>query len=67
MADAWLDEAAAGLVSLIHIFNIPYVVLGGGIMEQPYLNPGVPRGPHRRHRAEEDGRPVWRYLSGILK
>lgn len=41
--DNWLDEVAAGLIALIHIYNIPCVVLGGGVMEQPYAIEGVSR------------------------
>ena len=35
--DAWIDEVACGLASLIHVFNPPCVVLGGGIMNEPYI------------------------------
>ena len=41
VVDAWLDQVAAGAVSLIHVFNIPCVVLGGGVMEQPYAIQGA--------------------------
>ena len=35
--DRWTDEIVYGLVTVIHIFNPPCVVLGGGIMAQPYI------------------------------
>lgn len=47
LVDHWLDEVAAGLCTLIHTYNIPCAVLGGGVMEQPYAIDGV------RRRVEE--------------
>lgn len=41
VVDRWLDEVAAGLCSLIHIYNVPCIVLGGGVMEQPYAIDGA--------------------------
>lgn len=37
IVDAWIDEIVAGLVTLVHVFNPSCVVLGGGIMAQPYV------------------------------
>ncbi|MCH3962139.1 MAG: ROK family protein [Solobacterium sp.] len=35
--NAWLDEVTVGLLSILHIYNIPCLVLGGGILEQPFV------------------------------
>ncbi|MCD8021428.1 MAG: ROK family protein [Lachnospiraceae bacterium] len=41
--DAWIDETVWGLITLIHIFDPPMVVLGGGIFAQPYVSREVKR------------------------
>lgn len=35
--DDWIGEIVFGLVTLIHVFDPPLVVLGGGILAQPYV------------------------------
>lgn len=35
--DRWIDELVYGLITLIHVFNPSDVILGGGILAQPYI------------------------------
>lgn len=46
IVDAWICEVALGLAGLVHIFNPSCVVLGGGIMSQPYVTEQVEKALH---------------------
>ena len=37
LVDRWVMEIVYGLTSIIHMLNPECVILGGGIMEQPYV------------------------------
>lgn len=38
LVDQWINEVVYGLVTLVHVFNPQRIVLGGGIMDQPYIS-----------------------------
>lgn len=46
IVDAWVDEIVYGLISVIHIFNPSCIVLGGGVMAQPYVAEQVQQKVH---------------------
>ena len=37
LIDQWIMEIVYGLITIIHMMNPACAILGGGIMEQPYV------------------------------
>lgn len=54
VVDAWIDEIVRGLLGLIHTFDPPCVVLGGGVLRQPYVIAQI------REKAAQRLMPVYR-------
>lgn len=48
IVDDWIDEIVFGLVTLIHIFNPNALVLGGGILAQPYIENEINKRIYKR-------------------
>lgn len=46
IVDAWIDEIVYGLVTLIYVFNPTDILLGGGILAQPYVLKEIDRRVH---------------------
>lgn len=43
VVDDWIDEIVFGLVTLVHIFNPEALILGGGILNEPYIENEINR------------------------
>ena len=41
LIDDWIMEIVYGLITIIHMINPACIILGGGIMEQPYILPQI--------------------------
>ena len=41
LINSWIDEIVTGIVSITHSLNPQLIILGGGVMEEPYLFPQV--------------------------
>lgn len=46
IVDEWIDEIVYGLVTLIYVFNPADVLLGGGVLAQPYVFREIDRKVH---------------------
>ena len=48
VVDDWINEIVFGLVTLIHIFNPNGLVLGGGILSEPYIEKEINKRIYKR-------------------
>ena len=52
IVDGWIDEIVYGLVTLIYVFNPADILLGGGVLAQPYVFREIDRKVHTRITAD---------------
>jgi glucokinase len=48
VVDDWIDEIVFGLVTLVHIFSPNAIILGGGILAEPYIEHEINRRIYKR-------------------
>lgn len=56
IVDDWIMEIIYGLASIVHILNPSCIILGGGIMEQPFMLAQI------QEKLKENIMPSFRYL-----
>lgn len=66
IVDDWLDEVAWGLVSLEHIYNVPLMILGGGVMEQEYAALAIQKKVNQRLAAGFRGLEIKKAVLGNM-
>lgn len=55
VVDDWIDEIVFGLVTLIHIFNPSALILGGGILAEPYIENEINKRIYKKVMASYGG------------